>query len=188
MLNVDSVPYSYWMPYSCLGLTLMTTSIYSSLLWWSCLTAQMSLSQSKGLCINKQKKESDIYNFLKSTSYVLNQLYSFYTVTKYIIVSCFYFRIALETVDKLTLTLDLTEFASRIIHPLVRTLDSVPELQTAAMDTLCAMVMQMGPKFTIFIPMVQRVIQKHKIAHQRYFILMARILKVSQNVIIIIAC
>lgn len=88
-------------------------------------------------------------------------------------------RIALETVDKLTLTLDLTEFASRIIHPLVRTLDSVPELQTAAMDTLCAMVMQMGPKFTIFIPMVQRVIQKHKIAHQRYFILMARILKAS---------
>lgn len=94
----------------------------------------------------------------------------------------------METVDKLTLTLDLTEFASRIIHPLVRTLDSVPELQTAAMDTLCAMVMQMGPKFTIFIPMVQRVIQKHKIAHQRYFILMARIIKVSQNVIIIIVC
>ena len=87
----------------------------------------------------------------------------------------------METVDKLTLTLDLTEFASRIIHPLVRTLDSVPELQSTAMDTLCAMVMQMGPKFTIFIPMVQRVIQKHKIAHQRYFILMARILKVSHR-------
>ncbi|XP_048736860.2 serine/threonine-protein kinase mTOR-like [Ostrea edulis] len=88
-------------------------------------------------------------------------------------------RTALETVDKLTFTLDLTDFASRIIHPLVRTLDSVPELQSTAMDTLCAMVMQMGPKFTIFIPMVQRVIQKHKIAHQRYFILMARILKAS---------
>ncbi|XP_062572359.1 serine/threonine-protein kinase mTOR-like [Saccostrea cucullata] len=88
-------------------------------------------------------------------------------------------RTALETVDKLTYTLDLTDFASRIIHPLVRTLDSVPELQASAMDTLCAMVMQLGPKFNIFIPMVQRVIQKHKIAHQRYFILMARILKAS---------
>ncbi|XP_064598762.1 serine/threonine-protein kinase mTOR-like [Liolophura sinensis] len=86
-------------------------------------------------------------------------------------------RISLETIDKLTDSLDLTDFASRIIHPLARTIDSVPELRGSAMDTLCSLVMQLGQKFTIFIPMVNRVISKQRVIHPKYDMLLCRILK-----------
>lgn len=88
-------------------------------------------------------------------------------------------RVALETVDHLADTLDFTDFASRIIHPLVRTLDSSPELRHTAMDTLCALVVQLGKKYQIFIPLVQKVLVKHKINHQRYETLSCKIVMVS---------
>ena len=56
------------------------------------------------------------------------------------------FRAALETVDRLTESLDFTDYASRIIHPIVRTLDQSPELRTTAMDTLSSLVFQLGKK------------------------------------------
>ncbi|KAK7869671.1 hypothetical protein R5R35_010033 [Gryllus longicercus] len=84
-------------------------------------------------------------------------------------------RIALETVDHLADTLDFTEFASRIVHPLVRTLDTCPELRPTAMDTLCALVSQLGRKYQIFIPLVHRVLIKHKISCSRYEMLAAKI-------------
>lgn len=85
-------------------------------------------------------------------------------------------RVALETVDHLADTLDFTDFASRIVHPLVRTLDSCPELRTTAMETLCALLIQLGKKYQIFIPLVQKVLNKHKISHQRYDVLTDKIL------------
>ena len=88
------------------------------------------------------------------------------------------FRVALETIDRLSDTLDLTDFASRIIHPLTRTLDTTPELQNTAMDALCALIMQLGQKFLIFVPMTNKIVTKQKVLHQRYNILMCRILKV----------
>ncbi|PSN34470.1 Serine/threonine-protein kinase mTOR [Blattella germanica] len=84
-------------------------------------------------------------------------------------------RCALETVDHLADSLDFRDYASRIIHPLVRTLDSCPELRSTAMETLCALVVQLGRKYHIFIPLVHRVITKHKINCQRYEIVTCRI-------------
>ncbi len=46
------------------------------------------------------------------------------------------------------------------------------------MDTLASLVMQLGRKFQIFIPMVNKVLTRHKIQHQKYDILMCRIIKV----------
>ncbi|CAH1240669.1 MTOR [Branchiostoma lanceolatum] len=88
-------------------------------------------------------------------------------------------RAALETIDRLTDNLDLTDFASRIIHPLVRILDVVPELRPVAMDTLSSLVMQLGKKYQIFIPMVHKVLMRHRISHQKYDILSCRIIKGS---------
>lgn len=92
-----------------------------------------------------------------------------------------YIRVALETIDRMSDTLDLTDYASRIIHPLVRTMDTSSELQNTAMDTLCALIIQLGQKFSIFVPMVNKVVTKHKIVHQRYSILMCRIIKVKHT-------
>ncbi|XP_033096355.1 serine/threonine-protein kinase mTOR-like [Anneissia japonica] len=86
---------------------------------------------------------------------------------------------ALESIDLLSDTLDFTDFASRIIHPLVRTLDSTPQLQEPAMEALSSLVLQLGKKFQIFIPMVNKVLTKHKITHQTYDIYISKIIQGS---------
>ena len=54
-------------------------------------------------------------------------------------------------------------------------LDQTPELRPAAMETLSSIVAQLGKKYAIFVPMVQKVLIKHKINHQSYDLLCARI-------------
>ncbi|XP_071946239.1 serine/threonine-protein kinase mTOR-like [Antedon mediterranea] len=88
-------------------------------------------------------------------------------------------RTALESIDLLSDTLDFTDFASRIIHPLVRTLDSNPALQEAAMEALSSLVLQLGKKYQIFIPMVNKVLTKQKIMHQTYDIYISKIIQGS---------
>jgi FKBP12-rapamycin complex-associated protein len=77
-------------------------------------------------------------------------------------------RCALETVEQLAESLDFTDFASRIVQPLVRTLDQCPELRSPACETLCALLLQLGPKFQIFLPLVQRAMARHRIVHSRF--------------------
>uniref|UniRef100_A0A8C5B3T0 Serine/threonine-protein kinase TOR n=1 Tax=Gadus morhua TaxID=8049 RepID=A0A8C5B3T0_GADMO len=86
-------------------------------------------------------------------------------------------KVSLETLDRLTESLDFTDYASRIIHPIVRTLDTTPELRATSMDTLSSLVFQLGKKYQIFIPMVNKVMLKHRVNHQRYDILICRIVK-----------
>ena len=93
-------------------------------------------------------------------------------------------RSALETVDHLAESLDFTDFASRIIHPLVRTLDTCPELRVTAMDTLCSLVVQLGRKYHIFIPLVHKVIMKHRITSTRYEMVTCKIVTVSETAFI----
>ncbi|PFX15507.1 Serine/threonine-protein kinase mTOR, partial [Stylophora pistillata] len=69
---------------------------------------------------------------------------------------CSLHRCALETLDRLSESLDLTDFASRIIHPIMRTLDSCPDLRGTAMDTLCSLVFQLGKQYSTFIPTVHK--------------------------------
>lgn len=71
---------------------------------------------------------------------------------------------ALETINLLAETLDFTDFISRIIHPLIRVLETSPELRIIAMQTLCSMVVQLGRKCLVFIPTVNRVMSKHRIS------------------------
>lgn len=85
-------------------------------------------------------------------------------------------KVAIETVDYLSDTLNYGELISRIIHPLVRSLDTCPPLRTTAMDTLCSLVFQLGKKYTDFVPLVQKVVTRHKIQHQNYEYLMTKLL------------
>ena len=63
----------------------------------------------------------------------------------------------METIDKLTDTLDFSDFASQIIHAIVRVLDLSVELRQTAMNTLCCLIVQLGSRYVIFIPMVKKV-------------------------------
>lgn len=84
-------------------------------------------------------------------------------------------KVAMETVDYLSDTLNYSELVSRIIHPLVRSLETCPQLRPTAMDTLCALIVQLGRKYNDFIPLVQKVTVKHRIQHQNYELLLSRL-------------
>lgn len=67
---------------------------------------------------------------------------------------------ALRTTGQLCRKVNFSDHASQIIHPLVRTLgSSSEELRQTAMETLCVLVLQFGPDYAIFIPMVNKVSQ-----------------------------
>lgn len=83
-------------------------------------------------------------------------------------------RQALETVDQLADILDFSDFISRIVHPIVRTLDTTPELRATAMDTCCSLIQQLGRKFLIFVPLIQKTCAKHKINHHKFDMLISR--------------
>ena len=53
------------------------------------------------------------------------------------------------------------------------------ELKSKAMDTLCALVFQLGRRFQLFLPIVTKVLNKHRISHQRYDVLITKILRGS---------
>ena len=67
-------------------------------------------------------------------------------------------RAAISTVGALSKRIDFSDYASRIIHPLVRTL-SAPgqELRNVTMDVLCLLVVQLGQDYLNFVPLVQKV-------------------------------
>jgi serine/threonine-protein kinase mTOR len=67
-------------------------------------------------------------------------------------------KVAMETVARLTKKVNISDYAARIIHPLTRVIAGpVPELRSTAMDTLCALVFQLGHEYTHFIPMINKV-------------------------------
>nr|NP_524891.1 mechanistic target of rapamycin, isoform A [Drosophila melanogaster]Q9VK45.1 RecName: Full=Serine/threonine-protein kinase mTor; AltName: Full=Target of rapamycin; AltName: Full=mechanistic Target of rapamycin [Drosophila melanogaster]AAF53237.1 mechanistic target of rapamycin, isoform A [Drosophila melanogaster]CCB63099.1 target for rapamycin [Drosophila melanogaster]CCB63100.1 target for rapamycin [Drosophila melanogaster]CCB63101.1 target for rapamycin [Drosophila melanogaster]CCB63102. len=83
--------------------------------------------------------------------------------------------VALETINNLACQLDFTDFSSRIIHPLVRVLDAEPELRDQAMTTLRSLAKQLGKKYLVFVPMVQRTLNKHRIVDPEYEELLSKI-------------
>lgn len=82
---------------------------------------------------------------------------------------------SLETINYLAEILDFTDFSSRILHPLVRVLDNYPDMRPTALATLCSMVIQLGKNFLIFVPLVNKVLLKHKISSNEYNKLLSKL-------------
>lgn len=66
----------------------------------------------------------------------------------------------------------------------MRTLDTSPELRPQGMDVLCALATQLGRSYECFIPVVHRITIRHKISHPRYDILVAKVVKVRDTLLI----
>lgn len=67
-------------------------------------------------------------------------------------------KAALRVTGQLCRKVNFSDHASQIIHPLIRTLgNSDADVRGHAMDTLCVLVLQFGPDYAIFIPMVNKV-------------------------------
>lgn len=83
---------------------------------------------------------------------------------------------ALSAIGQLCRKVDFSDHASQIIHPLARTLESTPSARIEAMDTLSALVAQLGPDYAIFIPMIDKILVAHKISHPLYESLVTKVL------------
>jgi FKBP12-rapamycin complex-associated protein len=76
---------------------------------------------------------------------------------------------AIQTIDGLSRRVNFSDHASRIVHPLVRVLESSNnELRMAVMDTLCSLVVQLGSDFAIFVPTINKVSPRGNIMCQRF--------------------
>jgi FKBP12-rapamycin complex-associated protein len=78
-------------------------------------------------------------------------------------------KLAIETVAKLSRKVNVSDYASKLILPLSRILangDLV--LRTAAMETLCALIFQLGQDYAHFIPIIHKVMVANRIQHPVY--------------------
>ncbi|KAF9054520.1 atypical PIKK FRAP protein kinase [Panaeolus papilionaceus] len=84
---------------------------------------------------------------------------------------------AIQTIDGLSKRVNFSDHASRIIHPLVRVLQNgTNELRMAVVDTLCSLVIQLGPDFAIFVPTISKCMARNRIPHPKYESLITKLL------------
>ena len=88
----------------------------------------------------------------------------------------FFFQ-ALFTMARLCKRVNVTDYASRIIHPLIRVLDSgKSDLHEGAIQALQAVASQLGPDYlALFHPMVQKVMDRRGIVDPGFSALVSRL-------------
>ncbi|KAI9827848.1 MAG: phosphatidylinositol kinase- protein kinase tor1 [Thelocarpon impressellum] len=85
---------------------------------------------------------------------------------------------AIETVGKLSRQVNISDHASKIIHPLARVLAAGDQaLRQAALDTLCALIFQLGRDYLHYVPMVNKVLVANRISHSNHEALVAKLQK-----------
>ncbi|OBT84901.1 FKBP12-rapamycin complex-associated protein [Pseudogymnoascus sp. 03VT05] len=85
---------------------------------------------------------------------------------------------AIDAIGKISRQVNLNDYASKIIHPLARVLGgSDPSLRLAALDTLCALIFQLGRDYLHFVSTIKKVLIAHQITHQNYDLLVTKLQK-----------
>ncbi|KAF2244260.1 ARM repeat-containing protein [Trematosphaeria pertusa] len=78
-------------------------------------------------------------------------------------------KLAMETLGRLSKQVNVSEFAARIIHPICRVLAGPePSIKQTALETLCALIFQLGPDYIHFVPTVNKILITHKVPHENY--------------------
>ena len=73
-------------------------------------------------------------------------------------------KAAIETIGRLSRNVLLNDMASRIIHPILRVLrQGNDELRGTAINTLSYLLLQLGSEFSVFIPVIKKVLIQQKI-------------------------
>ncbi|KAG8733272.1 phosphatidylinositol kinase- protein kinase tor1, partial [Ceratobasidium sp. 423] len=73
---------------------------------------------------------------------------------------------AISAVSRLAERCDLSDHASRIIHPLLRILSSSGnDLRVAVMDAICTLMQIFGQDFVVLVPTIEKCLQTHRISH-----------------------
>ncbi|CAH2267767.1 jg15184 [Pararge aegeria aegeria] len=88
-------------------------------------------------------------------------------------------KLAMETIEHLAMYLYFKPYSAMIIQTLAKVLENSPALQQTAMNTLCALVVQMGREYIDYIASIDRILVKHKIQCPNYIVLVTRLQVIS---------
>lgn len=84
---------------------------------------------------------------------------------------------AIENIGRLSKNVPLNDMALRIIHPLLRVLcEDNDAIRSAAMNTLSYLVVLMGTEFSVFVPVIKKVLVQQKIHSSTFEHLVAKLL------------
>lgn len=87
-------------------------------------------------------------------------------------------RTAIETIGKLSKQVNISEFAAKIIHPLSRVLvGGDAQLKQSAMETLCALVFQLGPDYLHFVPTIDKILTQQRFSYPPYTMIINKLKK-----------
>ncbi|KAF2210767.1 hypothetical protein CERZMDRAFT_99368 [Cercospora zeae-maydis SCOH1-5] len=87
-------------------------------------------------------------------------------------------KAAIETIGRLSKQVNISEFAAKIVHPLARVLQSNEnQLKPAAMETLCALIFQLGQDFLHFVPTIDKILVQQRINHTAYNLIVTKLRK-----------
>ncbi|KAF2843628.1 phosphatidylinositol 3-kinase tor2 [Patellaria atrata CBS 101060] len=85
---------------------------------------------------------------------------------------------AIETLGRLSRQVNISEFAARIIHPLSRVFSGPDNsLKQTALETLCALIFQLGPDYIHFIPTINKILTANKVPHSNYALIVSKLQK-----------
>ncbi|KAJ5176104.1 Serine/threonine-protein kinase tor2 [Penicillium canariense] len=85
---------------------------------------------------------------------------------------------AIDSLTKLSRQVNVSDFASLMVHPLSRVVANGDRvLRQAAMDCICALIFQLGQDFTHYIHLLSKVLKQHQITHVNYQILVTKLQK-----------
>ncbi|KAJ4349705.1 phosphatidylinositol kinase- protein kinase tor1 [Didymosphaeria variabile] len=78
-------------------------------------------------------------------------------------------KLAMETLGRLSKQVNISEFSARIVQPICRVLaGNDTSLKQAALETLCALIFQLGPDYIHFVPTVNKILITHKVPNENY--------------------
>jgi FKBP12-rapamycin complex-associated protein len=87
-------------------------------------------------------------------------------------------KIAIETIGRLSRRVNISEFAAKVIHPLGRVLaGSDNSLKQTALDTLSALIFQLGEDYIHFIPTINKILSTSKVPHANYALIVSKLQK-----------
>ena len=83
---------------------------------------------------------------------------------------------AIDTVGKISRLVNISDYASMIIHNLTEIFtNKEPVLKQAALDCICAYVFQLGREYLLFANTVKKVLVANHISHHNYDVLVSRL-------------
>lgn len=85
-------------------------------------------------------------------------------------------RAAIKTLTKLIPRVQISGHVSALVHPLKLVLDgNIDELRKDAVDAICALAQALGDDFTIFVPSIRKILQRHRLQHKDFDDIEARL-------------